>query len=1778
MAAASLQPSTITSSPAKAAVPVATDSQQTMTQVSGAATTTIKRPMMVRNPYAKKTPQLLSCNVEETGTSTSLPNSNAPPTYQNEAHALAAESKLTRGADGAPFRLLSSSSSSSHASVVNQQPQPPQPNALIPHPKLPPESLVVRQLSTAGPVNSNVTNAFSTLHPPSSAAIAATMERSSHPQGQPASASFAVAADITNQMHPFTHNNSSISGDPQANNPFTFAAKQAPPPPSRPSLGTRPVYTPGPVPFDESCIDHWIFPCHDAFPTRQYQLEITQTAMFHNTLVSLPTGLGKTLIAAVVLYNYYRWFPTGKIIFMAPTLPLVEQQVKACYDIMGIPANVTAVLTGKLSPTRRQEIWARRSVFFCTPQTVQKDLDAQRLDARLVVCIVLDEAHKSTGDYAYCKVVQALERAEAKFRILGLSATPGSNIKAIQQVVDALRINKIEARNENHPSVAPYTHKRENEIIIVRQVSAARDVERALNDLIGPLLDKLRSYGGLPKVSGNATVTAFNILRAKQEYEKRADRDNSALGYFFAAQTFVQLRDSIQRQGIGMVQTRVKQLRYEPQRGVLSTIVRGNEFTRLYEKVKEATCMPDSTQAMDKLANNPKLMKLVEILIEHFKRAEATSNPSTRAIVFSQYRESVSEIVSVLTQHGKDNGKSLIRPRRFIGQGKGAKGEIGEAEKLKGMKQAEQQKVIQEFRSNVHNVLVCTCIGEEGLDIGEVDLIVNFDTLRNPIRMLQRIGRTGRKREGRVVCLVAEGAEERTLKASKQAENTLAHSLRNQTSFQFMPTVPLFPKEPEIKLNKIELAHFRMSQVEGHGSTVSRVTGATTASRPKVAAAWRLSLDENAERLRVLGRHGTVLSVKSLNAICLIRKRLLSGRTVGSRSKKFAVGRTVEALRRIESLSLNSPATRIGRIRGEDPLIAQLFPLERSKSAESVAASLKLRGQNKPLLLGDARHQLPLTTREACRIQPIAPLMRPDEGLSSVVRATNAQQTNLSLPNPLSRDAHPSWKHANVEPDDLHHSNQLEPNPKQNKNQGSGALDHQQHAPLENLYAKHRVPSIGNLKCELDQTVKYVKTAEFDARNEVMTVVHRSSQVASATAREHDSIGNSLIFNAASGETAAGVCSSSSGLQFPTHREQNNVLQPGIDDTHITTPSACTAISGKIGDFRVPELLEQHIYESRGAIQDDTRNKACRINPSRTQVLPSDDVFRLPTPPDSSSSEDESCKELEACKIATTTDDLRLPTPPDSSSGEDECSDEETPNDHLIQRTPTDCRAQQLTGDGEGKLLATKCAPLKGDDEDFRLPTQESSSDDESAVKNQNRNGEETAIDYAGGLPNLQSLSASQRSSQVSSQKGTARVRFSPTSTQHSAAIAQSVDASGAASVELPLRKRTNRKVLAIEDTPESTGAGKEMKGGKGLTANNPYRSLEASLKIIRRFSSCETLADSDHEQCYETDIEDNLDDIVCAVCQIGDDTDDDPIILCDGTNANGKCNFAVHVSCYKLSKSVLADDEWRCDPCKFRSSGRFGPIACSRCQATNGVLKMVDDKTWAHLDCYAPRRCNGRLTKFGAKNGRGSKQDRRPLSSLAANNLASALSARKRSRMHYRRYFDEEAGIASEDDMEGDQEEEDMIAALEEEEAMDNSFINDSSQLGYTQDALDLADCEDTAHRELDNIRERMHEFSTPVLNRRLKRKKVEGKWTETPESAPSSEKGLGNMHFIRSVLEHHRKGGRSDEIEEFYHEVEEEQSPIDEENLVPEPPAPVRTVIYYQDSESDENDVEVV
>ncbi|KAL8168583.1 UNVERIFIED_CONTAM: hypothetical protein K2H54_004768 [Gekko kuhli] len=205
----------------------------------------------------------------------------------------------------------------------------------------------------------------------------------------------------------------------------------------------------------------WLFPAAGGgLEERGYQVRAARAALEANTLLCLPTGLGKTLVAAVVLHNFYRWFPAGRAVFLAPTKPLVAQQRDACARLIGLPRRHMAQMTGGTQVVDRKELWQNRRVFFLTPQIMVNDLSRGICPAAEIKCLVIDEAHKALGNHAYCQVVKELCKYTQQFRILALSATPGSDTKAVQQVISNLLISHIELCSEDSPEIQPYSYER----------------------------------------------------------------------------------------------------------------------------------------------------------------------------------------------------------------------------------------------------------------------------------------------------------------------------------------------------------------------------------------------------------------------------------------------------------------------------------------------------------------------------------------------------------------------------------------------------------------------------------------------------------------------------------------------------------------------------------------------------------------------------------------------------------------------------------------------------------------------------------------------------------------------------------------------------------------------------------------------------------------------------------------------------------------------------------------------------------------------------------------------------------------------------------------------------------------------------------------------------------------------------------------------------------------------------------------------------------------------
>ncbi|KAI3320098.1 type III restriction enzyme [Xylariaceae sp. AK1471] len=580
------------------------------------------------------------------------------------------------------------------------------------------------------------------------------------------------------------------SGPVQSSRNRVFRADLPPEPPTHHEL-------------DHEALKTWIYPTNLG-PTRDYQFSIVKNGLFNNTLVALPTGLGKTFIAATVMLNYFRWMKTAKLIFVAPTKPLVSQQVDACFHIAGIPRSQTTLLTGEVAPALRAEEWSSKRVFFMTPQTLENDLSAGFADPKSIGLLVIDEAHRATGNYSYVKVVTFLRRFSSSFRILALTATPGSKVEAVQEVIDGLGISHVEIRTENSLDIKPYVHQRDEDIVLLDPSDEIIFIKDLFSKALKPLVDKLSSqniyYGRDPMA-----LTTYGLVKARKDWFAGAGR-NANQGVKFMMMAVFSILSSLAHtikllgfHGIKPFYDSLTQFRDEIEG-------KGQKASKFKRQIVEDASFQEMMTKMerwvrsDDFVGHPKLTHLSDTVLNHFMDAgegrEGSASSNTRIIVFSEYRDSAEEIVRVLNTH-----QPLIRAAVFVGQ--------ADSKRSEGMKQAEQIQRIQKFKEGEFNVLVATSIGEEGLDIGQVDLIICYDASASPIRMLQRMGRTGRKRAGRVVLLLMRGKEEDNYAKSKDGYEKMQLMICDGSRFNFRHDLStrIVPRDvrPEVDMKAVEI-------------------------------------------------------------------------------------------------------------------------------------------------------------------------------------------------------------------------------------------------------------------------------------------------------------------------------------------------------------------------------------------------------------------------------------------------------------------------------------------------------------------------------------------------------------------------------------------------------------------------------------------------------------------------------------------------------------------------------------------------------------------------------------------------------------------------------------------------------------------------------------------------------------------------------------------------------------------------------------------------------------
>lgn len=491
------------------------------------------------------------------------------------------------------------------------------------------------------------------------------------------------------------------------------------------------------------------------FTPRLYQQTIFASAAEKNTMVVLPTGLGKTFIFMMLVSHRLKMFPDSKVLFLGPTKPLI-QQYHDSFEKHGFTG--LAIFTGNVAPKKREELWKKSSIIFSTPQGLENDLISSKISLEDVSLLGFDEAHRATGDYSYVWIAKQYEKQAKNQRILALTASPGSDLEKISEIIKNLHIENVEIRTDNDPDVKPYIQEVKIKWIYVELPKHFSSTLKYLKACYDSKINSLKQIVEVKNPESKADLLAlqFSLLGRIKEKDLEAMKALSLLAEAMKVSHAVELLES---QGIS------------PLVVYLEDLVTKSRVTKTKAVINLVSDLNFKSALV--LARNLKEMRIEHPKINELKGLLSKASDKTKTIIFSQYRDSISNLLNEISKLPN------IKAAMFVGQTK---------KKNTGLSQKEQISLLEKFRNGEYNVLVMSSVGEEGLDIPAVDQVIFYEPVPSAIRTIQRRGRTGRQSEGEVYVLIAKNTRDEGYRWSafhkENRMNRILNDLKTRFSYK----------------------------------------------------------------------------------------------------------------------------------------------------------------------------------------------------------------------------------------------------------------------------------------------------------------------------------------------------------------------------------------------------------------------------------------------------------------------------------------------------------------------------------------------------------------------------------------------------------------------------------------------------------------------------------------------------------------------------------------------------------------------------------------------------------------------------------------------------------------------------------------------------------------------------------------------------------------------------------------------------------------------------------
>jgi Fanconi anemia group M protein len=490
-----------------------------------------------------------------------------------------------------------------------------------------------------------------------------------------------------------------------------------------------------------------------------------------NTLVVLPTGMGKTGVALLLAVQRLKQYPQSKILILAPTKPLAEQHLMTFQQAMDLPEKKFVLFTGAVAPEKRAEQWQTAQIIFSTPQGLENDIIGNKIDISKVSLLVFDEAHRATGDYSYVFLAKQYQRKSDWPRILALTASPGSETAKIEEVCNNLGIEAVEIRTEKDPDVQPYVQPIDIEWVKVELPEEFKKIQNLLKQCIKGKIDQLKNYGINGAFSSKKDLLQIQAqLHAKMSAGERDFEAMKAISLLAEVIKAHHALELLETQGVAPLNKYLTGLYEQAESSKIKAV------KNLTADLAFKSSYILAQKLLEKKIEHPKVSALVDFVTKEIKQ-----NKMTKIILFTQYRDTA----VTLSEELNKNKEALAQI--FVGQAK--KGETG-------LSQKQQAEMLDQFRDGMFNILIATSVAEEGLDIPKVDLVIFYEPIPSAIRHIQRRGRTGRQEKGRVTIFMTKGTRDEAYSwSAKHKETRMVHVLENMRKEL---SIKLAPKQPTL--------------------------------------------------------------------------------------------------------------------------------------------------------------------------------------------------------------------------------------------------------------------------------------------------------------------------------------------------------------------------------------------------------------------------------------------------------------------------------------------------------------------------------------------------------------------------------------------------------------------------------------------------------------------------------------------------------------------------------------------------------------------------------------------------------------------------------------------------------------------------------------------------------------------------------------------------------------------------------------------------------------------